>query len=78
MSNRAERRRQDRKHQEWDGRKTFTKEEVEKMNIAAYDLGVAHALTAAHKKLGIGKIRQQRMIDLLPELQLKDFGKKNR
>lgn len=78
MSNRADRRRQERKSQEFTARKTFTKQEVEKMNIAAYDLGVSHALTAAHKRLGIGKIRQKRMIDYLEVLQLEQFGKKNR
>lgn len=78
MSNRAERRRQERKDQEFNSRKTFTKQEVEKMNIAAYDLGVSHALTAAHRKLGIGKIRQKRMIDHLEVLQVEQFGKRNR
>lgn len=55
--NRAERRRQERRSKEYDSRKTFTKNEVETMNNAAYEHGLVFALRAAARIDGIGEKR---------------------
>lgn len=71
--NRQQRRATERKGNAYEQRKTFTKEEVEKMNIAAYDLGVKHTLESANIHCGIGPQRQKKISDGLKLLQQLDF-----
>jgi hypothetical protein len=71
--NRAERRAQHRQAKAYDKRTHFTKAEVEAMNSTAYELGVKHTLEAAENKLGIGKKRQERILEGLELLQILDF-----
>lgn len=72
-TNRAERRRHERKAAQYDKRTHFTKAEVETMNTASYQLGIQHTLEAANIKLGIGPARQEKIREGLKLLQALDF-----
>jgi hypothetical protein len=67
--NRAQRRQRERSAQNYDNRKTFTKQELEDMNTHAFKIGTAMALYAAQQTMGLGEVRMDRMRKAILELE---------
>jgi len=71
---RAERRRMEKSAKQFDERKFFTKDELERMNKAAYDLALEHIIRALKSAFRFGPKRIQRLTEELWKIQQEDFG----
>lgn len=71
--NRAERRQKERSAKAFERRQTFSKQEFEKANEAAYNMGVQHTLEAMKIALQIGPKRRAKVMVELLRLQHRDF-----
>ena len=72
--NRQERRQRVRSSQKYDKRQTFTKKEVEDLNAASYQHGLAFALFAAAKALNLGEVRLDRIRKEIQQLEAVYFA----
>lgn len=72
---RQQRRQMERSGKKYERKTTFSKQEVEKANSAAYEYGKQLTLKAAKEVLGLGHARLERVEKRLAELEFETFIK---
>ena len=72
--NRQERRQRERSSKKYDKRQTFTKKEVEDLNAASYQHGLAFGLYAASRALNLGEVRLDRIRKEIQRLEATYFA----
>lgn len=73
--NRQQRRNMQRKGLKYENKESFTKEELQKGNTAAYEYGKQLALLAATEVIGLGPKRLDRINEVLERLEYQTFVK---